>query len=52
METIVTAFTTAVSTIQTDAFTMFASAIPAGLKIAGVVLVVQIGMRVFRSIAK
>lgn len=52
MTTVVEAFASAVDTIQANALQMAATAVPAGLAIAGVSIVVMFGVRFFRNIAK
>lgn len=51
MESINTAFTTAVGTIKTDTISMIETALPAGLAIAGIMIAVRLGINFFRSIA-
>ena len=51
MEGLVTAFDTALKVIQTDAVSMMSTALPVGLGIAGIGIVVRLGMRFFRSLA-
>ena len=51
MESISTAFTTAVGTIKTDTISMIETALPAGLAIAGIMIAVRLGINFFRSIA-
>ena len=52
MESIVSALTTALCTVGTDALSAIGSVLPAALAIAGAVMVVKIGVRVFKAIAK
>lgn len=51
MESITTAFTTAVATIKTDTISMIEAALPAGLTIAGIMIAAKLGINFFRSIA-
>lgn len=51
MESITTAFTTAVGTIKDDTISMIQVALPAGLTIAGIMIAVRLGINFFRSIA-
>lgn len=51
MTAIVEAFKEAVGTIQTDALTMIAAAVGAGLVICGVVLATRLGVKFFRNLA-
>lgn len=51
MEGITTAFTTALTTIQTDAMGLIAAAAPIALGIAGVFISVKLGVRFFKSVA-
>ena len=51
MTTIIDSFKEAVQTIQTDALTMMAAAVGAGLVIAGVVLATRLGIKFFRNLA-
>lgn len=51
MESINTAFTTAVGAIKTDTISMIETALPAGLAIAGIMIAVRLGINFFRSIA-
>lgn len=48
---ITTAFTTGLSQIQTDAMSLISAALPIALGIAGVFMVVRLGIRFFRSVA-
>lgn len=52
MEALTTAVSTAIGTIQTDALTMISSVVPAALAVAGTLIVVKLGMKAFRSIAR
>lgn len=52
MESITTALTTALGNVGTDALAAIASVLPAALTIAGAVMVITIGVRVFKRIAK
>lgn len=52
MEAITTAVGTAMSTVQTNAMTMISDAVPYALGIAGVVIAVRLGWRVFKSLSK
>ena len=51
MESINTAFTTAVGTIKTDTISMIETALPAALSIAGIMIAVRLGINFFRSVA-
>ena len=51
MESITTALISALNTVGTDALGAIASVLPAALAIAGAVMVVTIGVRVFKKIA-
>lgn len=48
---ITTAVTGALSTVQSDALSMISSVLPYALAIVGAVLVVTIGIRVFKRIS-
>lgn len=50
MEGITTAMTTALTTIQTDAMSMIATALPPALIITGAFIVVRLGLRFFKSV--
>jgi hypothetical protein len=52
METIVTAFTTGLTTIQGDAMDVIAAIIPIAMVIAGAIFVVKKGTGWFKSLAK
>ena len=52
METVTNAVTTAMSNVQSNAMSLVAAAIPYALGIAGVVLVVGIGWKVFKRFTK
>lgn len=52
MAGLVTAFTTAVGTIQTDVMSFVTAALPVALAIAGTFIAVKLGIRFFKSIAK
>lgn len=52
MEAITTAVKTALSTVSTDAMSMIGDVLPGALTIVGAVLVVNIGIKVFRKVAK
>lgn len=52
METITTAVKTALLTVSTDAMSMIGDVLPGALTIVGAVLVVTIGIKVFRKVAK
>ena len=52
MTDITSALTTALASVGTDALDAIASVLPAALAIAGAVMVVTIGVRVFKKIAK
>jgi len=48
----VTAFTTGLSAIKTDAVSLITVVLPIGLSIAGLFIAVQLGMRFFKVIKK
>lgn len=50
MAGITSAVTTALATVQTDALSLISSVLPYALAIIGAVIVVKIGLRVFRSV--
>lgn len=50
MEGIKTAMESTFTTVQTDAMEMIASALPVALTIVGAVMVVTIGIKVFKKI--
>lgn len=50
MEAITTALSTAISTIGTDAMDAIAKVLPAALPIFGAIVVVSIGLRVFKRV--
>ena len=50
MDGIVTAFTTAASTVSTNVSSMIAAALPVGLGIMGTILAIRVGVRFFKSI--
>lgn len=52
MEEITTAVTTALTTVQTNAMSIIGDVLPSALTIVGAVLVVTIGIKVFRKVAK
>lgn len=51
MEGITTAFTTALTTIQSDAMSLISAALPPALIIAGTFIAVKLGIRFFKSVA-
>lgn len=51
MEAITTALSTAITTIGTDAMDAIAKVLPAALPIFGAIVVVSIGLRVFKRVA-
>lgn len=51
-ETLTSAFSTALDTIQTDVGSIIAIALPIGLAIMGIFIAIRLGIRFFRSIAK
>ena len=51
MESITTALVTALGDVGTNALSAIASVLPAALAICGAVMVVTIGVRVFKKIA-
>lgn len=50
-ESLKTAFSTAVTQVQTDVGSMMASALPAGLLIMGGFMAIRLGVRFFKSVA-
>ena len=52
METVTTALTTAISGFATDAMGAIGSIVPVALPIMGAIVVVGIGIKVFRKFAK
>lgn len=52
MESIVTAFTTAVGAIKTDALSMIAVAVPSALAIMGIFIATRLGVKFFKSFSK
>lgn len=52
MEDITTALTTALGNISTNVMDTFGDVLPAALTIVGAVLVVTLGVRMFKKIAK
>lgn len=52
METVTNALSQGISSIATDAMTAIGTVIPVALPIAGAILVVTIGIKVFRKVAK
>lgn len=50
-ETLKTAFSTAVTQVQTDVGSMMAMALPAGLVIMGGFLAIRLGVNFFKSVA-
>ena len=50
MEAVTTALTTGVSSIATDAMSAVGSVVPAALPIAGAIIVVSIGLKVFKKV--
>lgn len=52
METIVTAFTTGLTTIKTDTTSIIAAIIPISMAIMGIIFVVKRGTGWFKSLAK
>lgn len=52
MESLTTAFGTALSTIQTNAESLMGTALPVALGIAGVVIAVNIGWRLFKRFSR
>lgn len=51
MSSITSAVTTALATVQTDALGLIASVLPYALAIVGAVIVVMVGIRVFKRVA-
>ncbi len=51
-ETLTTAFSTALATIQSDVMDMIAIALPIGLAIFGVFIAIRLAMKFFRQVAK
>lgn len=52
METVTTALSSGISAIATDAMSAIGTIIPVALPIAGAILVVTIGIKVFRKVSK
>lgn len=52
MEGITTALTTALTTVSTNVMDTFGDVLPSALTIVGAVLVVTLGVRMFKKIAK
>lgn len=52
MSDIITALTTAMTTVRTDFFSALTSILPIALAIVGAGLVIVLGVRYFKSIAK
>jgi hypothetical protein len=50
MEAVTTALTTGVTSIATEAMSAVGAVVPAALPIGGVVIVVGIGLRVFKKV--
>lgn len=50
MDGIVSAFTTAATTVNTNVGSMISAALPVGLGIMGTILAVRVGVRFFKSI--
>lgn len=50
MTGITSAVTTALATVQSDALSLISSVLPYALAIIGAVIVVKVGLRVFRSV--
>ena len=50
MTGITSAVTTALATVQSDALSLISSVLPFALAIIGAVIVVKVGLRVFRSV--
>ena len=51
-EAILTAFTTATTTVQSDVTAMIVKALPAALSIMGLLMAIRIGVKFFKSVAK
>lgn len=52
METVTSALVTGITSIGTEALSAVGSVIPVALPIAGAVVVVTIGLRIFKKVAK
>lgn len=52
MSTITTALTDGITTIATDAMTAIGAVIPVALPIAGAIVVVTLGLKVFKKVSK
>lgn len=50
MEAIITAVTTALTSVQTNAMTMIGDVMPAAMTIVGAMLVVKVGIKAFKSV--
>lgn len=50
MEAIITAVTTALTTVQTNAISMIGDVMPAAMTIVGAMLVVKVGIKAFKSV--
>lgn len=51
METITTAVTTALTTVQTNAIAIIGDVMPAAMTIVGAMLVVKVGIKAFKAVA-
>jgi len=51
-DTMVSAFSDALTTIQTDVFSMMTTALPIALAIVGVFIAIRLAVKFFRSVAK
>ncbi len=51
MSDLITAFTTATTTVQTNVNSFIAAAFPVGLSIMGTMLAIRLGIRFFKSVA-
>lgn len=52
MEALTTALTTAISTVANNVMAVFGDVLPSALTIVGAVMVVTLGVRMFKKIAK
>lgn len=52
MEAITTALTTGVSTVATECMDAVAAVVPVALPIAGAIIVVSLGLRIFKKVAR
>ncbi len=52
MEAVTASLTTGISTVATDAMSAIAAIVPVALPVLGAILVVTIGIRVFKKVSK